>query len=225
MSRLLLARGDQPGALDQAQKATQFADAVMRTEPGNTEWLEAAAGARLELAALLRRAGDPAEAAPAVRAGCDMTGRLIAKDRTVRAWSEDLRLACLQERARLAIMQRSPQEAVALSREAVAIARASSDTPTKAALARASAFDLSGDALAAAGRPAEARAAWTAAAAGWPSAVALTPWDLAQQAALLRKIGKLDRARQIEARLDAIGFRQPQYGRNRGARPALPEGA
>jgi tetratricopeptide (TPR) repeat protein len=220
MSRLLLARGDVPGALDQARRATEFADAVMRTEPGNTEWLEAAAAARLELAALLRNAGDAAQAAPAVRAGCDMTGRLIARDRTVRAWSEDLRLACLHERARLALIQRAPEEAVALSRQAVAIAKTSSDTPTDAALARASAYELAGDALAAAGRPAEARSAWAAGVAAWPSRVALSPWDLAQQAALLRKVGNLGRARQIETRLDEIGFRQPEYLRNRSVRPA-----
>ena len=220
MSRLLLARGDVPGALGQARSATQFADTVMRTEPGNTEWLEAAAGARLELGALLRIAGDPAQAAPAVRAGCDMTGRLIAKDRTVRAWSEDLRLACLHERARLALAQHAPEEAVALSREAAALAKASSDTPTDAALAKASAYDLAGDALAAAGRTAEARAAWGAAVGAWPPRVALTPWDLAQQAALLRKTGNPGGARQIETQLDGIGFRQPEYLRNRNARPA-----
>lgn len=220
MSRLLLARGDVPGALDHARRATQFADAVMRTEPGNTEWLEAAAGARLELAALLRSAGDPAAAAPAVRAGCDMTGRLIAKDRAVRAWSEELRLACLHERARLALAQRSPQEAVALSREAVAIARASTDTPADAALARASAYQLAGDAFAAAGQRAEARAAWAAAIAAWPRGVALSPWDLAQQAALLRKAGNAEAARRIDGRLDSIGFRQPEYLRNRMTRPA-----
>ena len=216
MSRLLLARGDVSGALEQAHRATAFADSVMRTEPRNTEWLEAAAGARLELAALLRSAGNPARAAPAVRAGCDMTARLIAKDRTVRAWSEDLRLACLHERARLALVQRSPQEALALSREAVAIARASSDTPTDAALARASALLLAGDAFAAGGRVPEARNAWSAAVAGWPSDVALSPWDLAQQAVLLRKVGNQGRARQIEARLDGIGFRHPEYLLNRG---------
>ena len=220
MSRLLLARGDVPGALDHARRATQFADAVMRTEPGNTEWLEAAAGARLDLGALLRSAGDPAQAAPAVRAGCEMSSRLIAKDRTVRAWSEDLRLACLHERARLALVQRSPNEAAALSREAVAIARASTDTPTDAALARASAYHLAGDALAAGGRAQEARAAWSAGVAAWPSRVALSPWDMALQAALLRKVGNQGRAAQIEARLDTIGFRQPEYRRNRGIRPA-----
>jgi len=216
MSRLLLARGDVTGALEQAHRATAFADSVMRTEPGNTEWLEAAAGARLELAALLRSAGNPARAAPAVRAGCDMTARLIAKDRTVRAWSEDLRLACLHERARLALVHRSPQEALALSREAVATAKASSDTPTDAALARASALLLTGDAFAAGGRVTEARNAWSAAIAGWPSNVALSPWDLAQQAVLLRKVGNHGRARQIEARLDGIGFRHPEYRLNRG---------
>jgi tetratricopeptide (TPR) repeat protein len=220
MSRLLLARGDVPGALDQARRATQFADSVMRTEPGNTEWLEAAAGARLELAALLRTAGDPAAAAPALRAGCDMTGRLIAKDRSVRAWSEDLRLTCLHERTRLAIDQRSPQEAIELARQALALAKASTDTPTDAALARAAAHHLAGDALAAAGRIQEARRAWSAAMAAWPAGVRLSPWDMAQQATLLRKVGNHGRAQQIEGRLDGIGFRQPEYVRNRAIRPA-----
>jgi tetratricopeptide (TPR) repeat protein len=220
MSRLLLARGDVAGALEQARRATEFADSVMRIEPGNTEWLEAAAGARLELAALLRTGNEPSRAAPAVRAGCDMTARLIAKNRSVRAWTEELRLACLHERARLAIAQRSPEEAVNLSRQAVAIARASTDTPTDAALARSFAYHLAGDALAAAGRADEARAAWLAAVSGWPAGVALSPWELAEQSELLRKVGNHARAKQIEARLDGIGFRQPEYLRNRGIRPA-----
>jgi hypothetical protein len=113
-----------------------------------------------------------------------------------------------------------PQEAVALSREVIAIAKASTGTPTAAALARASAYHLSGDALAAAGRAAEARAAWAAAVAAWPRQVALSPWDQAQQAALLRKVGNVDGAHRIDARLDSIGFRQPEYLRNRSGRPA-----
>jgi tetratricopeptide (TPR) repeat protein len=215
MSKLLLARGEVAPALQQARRAAENADALIRTEPGNTEWLEFAAGAHLDLGAWLRIAGDPASAATAIRAGCDIGSRLIAKDRSVRTWNEDLRLACLTERARLALTQSAPDEALALARQAHAVAMTSRGaTPIDAALAQASAFQLEGDALAALGRRQEAHDAWLGAAAAWPKSVALPPWDLAQQAALMRKAGDLRGAQQIESRLDGMGYRRPDYLRN-----------
>jgi tetratricopeptide (TPR) repeat protein len=219
VSRLLFARGDVAGGLEHARRATDYAQALMRTEPGNTEWLEFAAGAQLDLAALMRSAGDLTKSATAVRAGCDIANRLVAKDRTVRTWNEDLRLACLSEKARLALAQRAPEEALDLSRQAIAVARnARGATPVDAALARSSAYLLAGDSLAALGRAQGARAMWQEAAAAWPKNVALSPFDLAQQAALMRKTGDLGSARQLEARLDGMGYRHPDYVRDRARR-------
>jgi hypothetical protein len=59
---------------------------------------------------------------------------------------------------------------------------------------------------------------WQEAAAAWPKNVALSPFDLAQQAALMRKTGDLGSARQLEARLDGMGYRHPDYVRDRARR-------
>jgi tetratricopeptide (TPR) repeat protein len=212
IGKLLAQRGEMRAGLGHARRATEYADSLIQTEPGNTEWLEFAAGAHLDLGSLERVAGDADAAATSVRAGCGIVDRLVAKDRSVRSWNEDLRLNCLSERARNALAHKAPDEALGLARQVLALAmRARGNTPADAALARASAQQLVGDSLAAAGRPVEAHNAWRAAAAAWPKGVALLPVYLAQQAELMRRIGDAPAAKRAEAQLAAMGYRRPDY--------------
>ena len=215
ISKLFAMRGDGRAALDHARTASDYADNLVQTEPGNTEWMQYAAASKMNLAALLRTGGDLEGAATALRSGCDLDGRLMAKDHTVRFWKEDLRLQCLGERVRLALANKSPGEAVSIAREATAAANASKfDTPIDAQFWRASTYDLLGNALAAAGDGQQASAAWRAAAANWPTNVALAPEWLAAGAGILRDAGQKAAADQISARLDAMGYRGPESVRS-----------
>lgn len=217
MARLLASRGDIAGGLDHARQATADADALLRTEPGNTEWLEAAARSQFELAELLRVERHLPAAAAAVRAGCDIGIRLAAKDRTVRSWNEDLRLMCLHERARLALANAAPAEALSLARQAIALAeRSRGSNRVERGIAVARSHELAGDSLARLGRPAQAQASWRRAAGEWPKQVPLRPLHLAQQAVLLRKLGDVGGAGALAAKLDAMGYRHPEYGPGRG---------
>ena len=216
MSRLLAYRGDLDGSRDHARRAVRHADALVGTEPGNTEWLESSARARLDLGSVLRLARDYGEAGAAVRAGCDTGSRLIARDRTVRTWNVDLRLICLSERARLALATGAPLEASSLASVAVAVAEGPHGTTgAEALIARAKAHQLAGDVFAALGEPEAALRSWRRAAAIWPRNAALVPSDLATHATLMRSVGDLAVARRSEARLDAMGYRHPDYLRSR----------
>jgi tetratricopeptide (TPR) repeat protein len=212
LGMLLAQRGEMRAGLDHARRATQYADSLMHTEPGNTEWLEFAAGAHLDLGSLQRLAGDVDAAAVSVRAGCGIIGRLVAKDRSVRSWNDELRLMCLRERTRIALAHKAPDEALTLARQALGVAsRSRGQTPVDAALARASAQQLVGDALAAAGRNGDAQSAWRSAVAAWPRGVALPPANLAQLAQLMQQTGDVEAAKRAAAQLTAMGYRRPDY--------------
>lgn len=211
LSELLAQRGDLDAALDHARQANSYADLLLRTEPGNTEWLENAAVSQLHLASILRLSGDRESAASAVRAGCNGTDRLRAKDPSVRSWNEDLRLACLRERSRLALATGATEESLLLARQAVALAQTSrGKTPADAAIHRATAYLLVGNALGSVGRTDAARQAWLQSARAWPR-LAMQPKYLAMQAQSLRSAGDVEGAGRIAARLEAIGYRHPDY--------------
>lgn len=212
ISNLLASRGDMRAAFEHAGHAVQLADLLVQTEPGNTEWLEHVAVSKLDLGFLLQVAGDRARAASAIRSGCEIDTRLIAKDSSVRTWKEDIRLQCLEQRGRLALANNSPDEAVAIARQAVEVARGSKGaTPAGAAAARAMAYNLLGDSLAAARQSRQATAAWRTAAGYWPKNVMLPPELLARGANIMRDAGNESAARQISDRLNSIGYRHPTF--------------
>lgn len=222
LSSLLAARGDMAGAIDHARRASAYADTLIRTEPGNTEWMEHAAVSRIQLGSLLRVAGDYGNAQSAVGSGCEIANRLAARDRTVRYWNEDLQLSCLGERSRMALATGASADAVRFARAAVALSEASrGKTPADAAIHRATAYLLAGNALSKAAQPAAARDAWRKAALSWPAGVTLEPDHLAWQAQSLRASGDASGARRIQARLNSIGYRHPEH---RAADASPPDG-
>jgi hypothetical protein len=204
-------------ALDHAKRGTALADSLVSTEPSNTEWLEFAAAAKLNLGGLLRVADLAAESTTAVRSGCDMANRLAARDQNVRTWNEDLRLQCLGERAKLALAEGEITQGLMLARQALGVANASrGSTRVNAATFRASAYQLYGDALAKSGQVDAAHHAWARAARTWPANDNLPPELLAQEAQSLKSAGDLENARRIAASLDGMGYRHPEYLRLKG---------
>ena len=212
LSDLLADRGNLTSALTHARRASAYADTLMRTEPDSTEWMENAAMSQIHLASLLRLSGNRDRGAEAAQSGCAMTERLIAKDRSVRWWNEDLRLSCLAERSRAALAAGAPEDALRFARQAVAVAEASRGrTPADAAIHRAIAYQLTGNAHARLGQRPEARDSWRRSAQSWPTLVTLEPDFLAQRALALKAVGDSGRARALAARLDAMGYRNPEF--------------
>lgn len=221
LGRLLTSRNQLAAGTAHLNISTRIADNLTATEPGNSLWLQFAAWSQLDLGGLMLLGGQRDAAASAVRKGCDITGRLIAKDRSVIEWNDRLRRACALGRARVALAGGSSREALSLAQEAArsdgATPVAKTDTRTLIAAART----MIGDIRAANGQPAQARRDWLDARAILPRSGGEAPVILAQRAILMRRLGEEAGARALAARLDRIGYRHPDYVKsfNQGARP------
>ncbi|MEO8547481.1 MAG: toll/interleukin-1 receptor domain-containing protein [Sphingomicrobium sp.] len=215
MGRLLASRGDLTAGLKEARLANMYADQLVASEPNNTEWMEFAAVSKLEFGDLLLAAKVVEASASAVRSGCDMAARLIAKDSSVLSWRDGLRRSCLRRRAEIALARGAPEEAVALSRQMLNVAKANQNaSPIDGAIAVASADQLVGDALQASGNSQSARQSWRTAADEWPKGAMLTPYELGRFAILMQRIGNLGEGARIKDRLAGMGYRHPQYLRS-----------
>jgi len=212
LGRMLATRGEVEAGLDHARTSAMLADALLQTEPENTEWLEFGANAHLDFAELLLATGQVEQAAAEARSGCASVNRLIERDRSVVSWNDSLRRSCLLRRARIALARGMAAEALMLSEQSLAVARAAKGARTvDSRIAVAQSVKVSGDALRAMGQTEDARRRWSEAVAAWPRDVAHTPYHQAQQAILLRDAGDPGGAARIAARLDKMGYRHPDY--------------
>jgi eukaryotic-like serine/threonine-protein kinase len=220
MGRMLASRDQLAAGIAEDRTATRLADALIATEPGNSQWLEYAANGQFEYGGLLLLGGQRDAAASAVRTGCDLTERLIAKNKSVVAWNDGLSRDCALARARLAWSGGSLGEAQALAQQAARPAPTGAVAKLDAQATTAVARTLLGDISAARGDRAEARRQWSAALALLAPAAAASPKVLSQRAILLRRMGDEPAAQAIATRLDAIGYRHPDYVKafNQGAK-------
>ena len=209
IARLLASRGDLAGALEQSSRAAADIDWLMRTEPENTEWIQAGARANFERAAIELSANRLVEARTATEAACEASAKLIARDRTVAAWRTSLRLDCLTSQARLALKSGRPSEAVSFAQQAVVLARTEAQ-PVDRAFASATAEMMLGDALMRTGQIGAGRGAYERALSAWPKSVEERPSELAQHAQLLRRLGRNSDAQPIIRQLNAMGYRDPE---------------
>src|SRR6185369_16016866 len=98
IGRLLASRGNVAGGIKESLAGVAISDALFAIEPDNTEWLQASARGRYELADLQLAAGQTADAAATTRSECDIVDRLLERDRTVADWKSDLRAGCFEMR-------------------------------------------------------------------------------------------------------------------------------
>jgi tetratricopeptide (TPR) repeat protein len=208
LGRLLVSNGAVDSGLQQASRAVETADALMPTEPDNMLWVEYAAGAKLDLAAILLSLGRKEEAAAQTRSACDLSGRLLAKDRNVVVWRW-IAIDCLTRRTELAMASGSTEEAQQLALRTVAASREfQGKDEAETRFVRATANKLLGDVYARSGNKTEAAAAWNQALATWPQAVAETPRQIAIRAALLTSVGRDAEAAPLKTKLTETGYRR-----------------
>jgi tetratricopeptide (TPR) repeat protein len=213
LGRLFASRGDSRLGLEHMLKGTALGEELMKTEPDNTEWAQYVSDGMLDLGELQFAIRDVGSASASARAGCDLAGRLAARDSSVDLWRAGLRGRCLDLRAKLALARGAPLEAQSLADAFVQLARTevarrdSSDTR----IALAEAQMLRGEVAAGLGDRNAARQAWLAALSVWPKGVELQPGELAMQASLLRRTGQAPAADAISKQLAGMGFRHPQY--------------
>ncbi len=208
LGRWLVSRGSVESGLEHARRSVEIAEALMPTEPENMVWVEYAAGAKLDLATIylsMRRVDD---AAAQVRSGCDLSNRLLARDRNVVFW-RTIEIDCLTGRAEVAMASDLTDEAQQLAKRTVSASRefnGRDDVETR--FTRAAAYKLLGDAFVRAGNRTEAAKAWSAALSLWPRNVAETPRQIAMRAELLSSVGRGRDAEPLNRKLAEIGYRR-----------------
>ena len=215
LSRHLFERGDTTGALRHGQTAVSIGQQLVALEPSNADWMGRSASTHFSYGTILLRTGRAQQAAAAIRAGCDLVSRILARDRSVAAWREHDR-RCIALRTELALADGAGEQALFLAREALASARSeTSGDAVDRRFALASAHKLVGDVHWRSGDRTAATEAWRAALTLWPRGVAETPRESAERAEMLRGIGARGEASQIQSGLAAKGYRQSSGNRMR----------
>lgn len=219
LGRLLASRGDIQGGLRESLAGVAISDRLFSVEPENTEWLQANASGRLDLADLQLATGDVAAAASTTRAACGIVDRLVLLDSSVADWKSKFRVYCLSLRARLSLAQGDAAGAYALARDALMAARGSAK-PIDRAMLSVMASSIGSAALAQLGRSDES-AAWARDAIGSiPANAGLKPREAVEVGLLKLQVGDGRGAKHLAARLQQIGYRHPAYVRSRLARAA-----
>jgi tetratricopeptide (TPR) repeat protein len=207
LGRLLAARGDLRGALDQLQLAVRTGQLLIPAEPDNMIWVELTGGAELDLATIQLAARQVREAAESTRAGCELVGRLVGRDRSVGIWQR-LEIDCLELRSRVALESGAREEALGFAQAALARARASrggNEADRQGAIAGA--YRLVGDVQRRLGDMPAAHRAWNSALDALPQSPGEHPRQTAVRAELLGNLDRAAEARPLRDRLKAIGYR------------------
>lgn len=208
LGRWLVSRGSDGPGLEQSRLAVDTAEKLMPTEPDNMLWVEYSAGAKLDLASILLSMGKLEEAGVETRSACDLSSRLLDRDRTVVLWRE-IEILCLARRTELAIAAGSMNEARQLALRTLSASkefRAGEEATTR--FISAFAYKLLGDVQHRQGHGTSAVNAWTAALSIWPRSVPETPRQLAVRAALLTSLGRHSDAAPLNRKLAEMGYRR-----------------
>ncbi|HET7604520.1 MAG TPA: toll/interleukin-1 receptor domain-containing protein [Sphingomicrobium sp.] len=210
VGRLLASRGEIAAGLEHATAAARIGDALFRIEPENTEWLQAIAAARFDLADLQLAANQATEAATTTRASCDLVRRLVGRNREVVDWKSQFQSRCLRIRSRIALAGGDADQAFELARQSLAAAQMT-PKPIERGILSFMALSAAGSALEAANRHDEAARWWAAAAQSIPRDIELAPNEEAALAALKLRLGDRAGAQQLISTLSTIGYRHPKY--------------
>ena len=214
--RINTVRGRVADGILQLRTAVDIGDRLLADEPANSSWASAATLARFDLARAQLAQGDAATSAALVRDACDSTGRLVARDSTVVDWRFGLRASCLEGRIRVALANKSLDEAAEESGRLIQFARQEAPKAPRldGQLALANAFMLRGLVERGRSNSAQARRAYQLASATWPHAAPDRPPLVARKALILAGAGRGAEAAALSARLERGGYRDPSYLRD-----------
>jgi tetratricopeptide (TPR) repeat protein len=204
---LFTAKGRPEDGIKEFRLALSHANRLISVEPDNSDWKDAAASVRIELAKNLLALGQREQAAQEVAAECEIAAALQARDPDVARWRR-LRTSCLSMRSRLSLVSGANAEALSLAERALAAAKLeNSGDPIEDRYSIASSYRLLGDVRRRAGDSEGAIASWSAGLAQLPTSGADRPPEMYERVQLLRRLGRVDEARPLAERLAAIGFK------------------
>jgi tetratricopeptide (TPR) repeat protein len=216
LSQLALAKGDLADARTRAEEAVTFAGTLLALDPNNKLWSEMACAAHLELGEALFFTDDLPGATRAARQARHLAEALVGADPSVRNWQvQHLGRTELLE-ARLAARQGDRRGALA---DAQAILRRlepwRDDNGKTSAVPRifGTASLLAGDQFRALGASGDAMRAWRDALASFEHAAnsRIEPLSAVPLGRILLRVGRREEAEQLAARLDALGYRHPDF--------------
>jgi tetratricopeptide (TPR) repeat protein len=204
------AQGQTAQAAQQFRAAVAEADVLVPKEPNNTNWLEYAYKARLELANQLILAGDSQRAAQLVGQACHTVDELLRRDAKKPGWRSGLS-RCRMVEARLALAAGDKQKALLLAEDSVTASRTMhSGSPVDDSYLIASAYRLVGDVQRQLGNSGGAHSAWQAAVAMLPTGAMEEPSEMAERAMILERLGRVGEAQQLARRLSQMGYHNPE---------------
>jgi tetratricopeptide (TPR) repeat protein len=210
LGELYAFQGRVPEALARFRAAVGHSDDLLSREPTNSRWNYFAARAKVNLAGSLLAANLGSEAAAAAQSACRTTERLIATDSNVQRWRAVLR-DCWQAQARVALASNDLSQALRHAQQATRTAKSVRSTdPVDDRYAAAQTHRLLGDIQRRAGNDPAARAAWAAGLALVPRGVPEQPWEMAERAMLLARLGSGPEAQLLTNRLRSIGYLQKE---------------
>jgi len=209
IGRLMASRGDLAGGAQQVSAALAAGQSLLRLEPDNAEWLRATVNTGFDLAEIDLAAGRTDESAQTVRTACDVVETTIKPGATLTDWAANARVKCLLLRARIALRNGDPDQALPLALAAIRQTSAIPKVNDRAISAMRSQL-LRSDALEMLGRHQEAVAVARGAIEALPASIELKPSEMARVAALRSRIGNRGEAQKLNGRLAAMGYRRPE---------------
>ncbi|MEO6264834.1 MAG: toll/interleukin-1 receptor domain-containing protein [Luteimonas sp.] len=119
LAGLLLARGELDAAASEIAEANRMADAQLRLEPDNADWLQAAAKSRLMQAGLLGWRSQPQQGLVELERVRPLVAGLLARDAEVWAWRVELQEAQAQVASDLLRQEGRREAALEIARASV----------------------------------------------------------------------------------------------------------
>lgn len=204
---LLTSQGLSERGLEQLRLAIAEADRLIPIEPDNALWRGYAAGVRLELASTLIALRRTTRAEQEMKAGCELTADLRARDPNVASWRE-FQTNCLSIRSRLALVRGSLPEALGLALQARESTRTERNIdPIRTRYRVAAVQRLIGDIHRRMGNPEAARKAWAAGLAQLPPNVPERPREMDERYRLLSELRRDQEAAKLRDRLSEMQYK------------------
>ena len=199
-------RGETKQAAQQFRAAADEADRLIPKEPNNTNWLEYAYKARLELAKQLLSTGERQQAAELVGQACSTVDELLRRDPSKPAWRAGLS-RCRMFQAQLALGYGNKDQALQLAQQGVLASKSvHTGSPADDSYLVALACRIVGDVQRTLGNTDAARSAWQAAFSALPKAGMEQPNEMAERSSILERLGRAAEAQQLARRLSQMGY-------------------
>ncbi len=218
LGSLSLVRGKLSMALSQLQRSVALADELLEADPENAVTASYSASAYAQLGEAADDAGDSAAARKSLARARDLAAQLVKRDPTVVAWQSRLSTALLLQ----ARMMAESGDALGALRQTQGVIqrldtlRQSHRLDLSTRLHYAEALLMAGQQNAALGDPSQARDNWQRVVTALSANVDGTaPPAQAILAIALLELGRHDEAAPLLARLDSIGYRDPEFIRQR----------